>query len=183
MALVPSWQDSPESWDKLKLGDDWLPGPVRVSIQKIDSGLDVRKAPKSNRAALVDQGYNPVRASIQVTIGFDPINSSWPSASDQFKSWQRIFDKIRPKRVQKRSALSVSHPQFSMVGISQVYVMSVSGLEGTGPGIRTVTIDVVEKAKVLPASTGTVGVLKPKGSTSLSTLNKADNPAQNETGP
>lgn len=183
MATIPSWQDEPSIWDRLRLGEDYLPGPVRVSVQRVDSGLDVRKAPKTNRAALVDQGYNPIRGSISFPIGFSPIDDSWASPSEQFKKWLSILDKIRPKRAQKRTALSIVHPQFQLVGVTSVYVTSVSGLEGEGPGIRTVTIEVVEKAPITSASTGTVGTTKPKGSTSLSSLSNASNPAATETGP
>lgn len=180
---VQSWQQSPSTWDKLRLGNDWLPGPVDVDIPDIDSGLDVRKAPKTNRSQLVDQGYNPVVSTITMTIGFEPIGPDWSSAADQFKAWQRIFEKIRPKRAQKRVALSISHPQYALAGISTVYVKSVSGLKGKGPGIRTVTIKVYEQAPIVPATAGITTVGKPKGSTDVTTLGKATNPAATGTGP
>lgn len=183
MATVPSWQTRPSAWDKLLLGTDWLPGPVQVDIQEISSGLDIRKAPKTNRAVLVDQGYNPVKATITLTIGFNPIGPDWPSAVDQFALWQGILGRIRPKRAQKQVAITVSHPQFQIVGVSKVFVVAVSGLMGRGPGVRTVTIRVVEQAPVVPAAAGSVQVAQPKGSTSISTLKKAPDPATNETGP
>lgn len=180
---VQSWQQSPSTWDKLRLGNDWLPGPVEVDIPDIDSGLDIRKAPKTNRAQLVDQGYNLVVATVTMTIGFDPIGPDWYSSADQFKAWQAILAKIRPKRAQTRVALSVSHPQFSLAGISTVYVKSVSGLKGRGPGVRTVTIKLVEQAPISAASAGITAVGKPKGSTDIATLSKASNPAVTSTGP
>jgi hypothetical protein len=188
MATVPSWQAQPEAWDKLRLGNDWLPGPVKVTLaQDISSGLDVRKAPKTNRAALVDQGYNPVKAVIEFSIGFEPIDPGWPSAADQFKLWQGIFERIRPKRAQKRVALTISHPMFVMCGVNSVYVESVSLPIGEGPGLRTLRITVIEVGPIVSAAsvgaTGTVAVAKPKGSTALSSLNRAPNPAVSSTGP
>lgn len=183
MAAIPSWQTQPTVWDKLLLGTRWLPGPVQVEMQEISSGLDVRKAPKSNRAVLVDQGYNPVKATIIMTIGFTPIGPDWASAEDQFLQWQEVLAQIRPKRAQKQVALTISHPQFQLVGVSKVFVVSVGGLEGKGPGIRTVRIRVVEQAPVVPAAAGAVGVAQPKGSTSISTLRRAPDPAATDTGP
>lgn len=180
---VPSWQTQPTVWDRVQLGADWLPGRCRVMVEDISSGLDVRKAPKSNRAALVDQGYNPVKATIEMTIGFNPIGADWPSASEQFVRWQAILGKIRPRRAGKRVALAVSHPQFEMAGVGKVFVTAVSGLVGDGPGVRTVTIRVIEQAPIVAASAGTVTAAKPKGSTSLSTLQRAPNPAATDAGP
>lgn len=180
---VPSWQQAPTVWDKLKLGNDWLPGPVEVDVPDIDSGLDVRKAPKTNRAQLVDQGYNLVTVTVTMTIGFESLCPDWSSASDQFKQWQAILERIRPKRAQKRVSLSVSHPQLVLAGISAVYVRSVSGLKGSGPGVRTVTLKLVEQAPISAASPGTTVVGKPKGSVDLATLNKAANPAATQTKP
>lgn len=172
MATVLSWQVEPSTWDRLRLGNDWLPGPVTVDMPDIDSGLDVRKAPKTNRSQLVDQGYNTIISTIEMTIGFDPVDAGWSSADDQFTIWQRIFAKIRPKRAQKRVALTISHPIFNMAGVSTVYVKSVSGLKGKGPGVRTVTIKVYEQAPIVSASAGVTAVGPPKGAPSISSLSK-----------
>lgn len=184
---VPSWQTSPEVWDRLKLGDDWLPGPVTVAIKEVSSGLDVRKAPKSNRSVLVDQGYEPIRASIKMTIGFDPSSSEWSSAEEQFKLWQKIFEKLRPKRAQKRNAITVAHPALAMVGVSRVYVDSISGLVGDGPGIRTVQISLIEQAPVVASSSfgggGAVAAGPMKAAPPISTLSKAPSPSKTSTGP
>ena len=79
--------------------------------------------------------------------------------------------------------MTISHPQFSLAGISTVYVKSVSGLKGKGPGLRTVVIKVVEQAPISSAAAGVTAVGKPKGSTNIATLGNASNPAVTQVDP
>lgn len=184
---TPSWQSQPDTWDRMKLGDDWLPGPVEVTIKDVSSGLDVRKAPKSNRATLVDQGYEPIKVTVKLTIGFNPSSSAWPSALEQFSQWLKINEKLRPKRAQKRNALTVSHPQLAIFGVSRVFVDSISGLSGSGPGSREITISLIEQAPVVSSASfggsGAVQAGPAKAAPPISTLSKAPSPAKTATKP
>ena len=181
---IPSWQQAPSAWDRVKLGLDWLPGPCNVTISGYVTGLDIRKAPKTDRAALVDQGDEPVQGTIELTIGFESYTSPYGTPSQQWESWLTIFEKIRPKKGSKNQALAISHPQFQMAGITQVYIKSISGLKGNGPGVRRISIDVVELAPILkPVASGTVGAAQKVKVPGLSTLTKAPDPATGNAGP
>lgn len=185
MASIPSWQTQPDIWNRLQLGDDQLPGPVKVTLAApLKSGLDVRKAPKTSKAQLVDQGYELSRFRVTLTYGVDPVDNSWPSAADQISRWFGIVERIRPRKSQARNALSVSHPLCQLCGVSKVYVESLDPCIGEGPGSRTAVIELMEYDKIHPVSSGTVGgTAKPKGSTSLVALDAAPNPATNNSGP
>lgn len=183
MAGIPSWQSQPSAWDRVVLDGQVLPGLGRVVPKGAGSGLDVRKAPKSHYSALVDQGYEPCKGTLELTVGFEGTSSGYGSAEDQWTALATFIEKVRPKRAQKRHAFAVSHPHFKLFGISRVYVTRVGPLEGEGPGTRTIKIDWVEYARVVAADAGDVSALKPKVNVALSSLERAPKPSATKTGP
>lgn len=166
-ASVAFWGDDPGVWDACFVNGVQLPGICRVTVKR-PSRLDVRKPPKFHKAVLVDQGQAPASGTIEMVLGFNSTGSQpYGTAADQWNTWLAILDSIFGRKAKTRDAFSVSHPEFQLAGISKVYLEDPGSLEGSGPGVRKITIPWYEEGKIYPAETGTgtggsVGVVKPK---------------------
>lgn len=185
MASIPLWQDEPGTWDVVVLNGVALPGVARVTTDGASSGLDVRTAPKSHYATLVDQGYRAARGTIDLVLGFEGTSAGYGSAADQWSRWLTVLETIRPRKAATRNAFTVSHPALKMLGISKVYITRVGPPEGEGPGVRRVRIDWVEYGRVVSADAGSVGLARPRQDVSISSLDKAkkERPSTSETMP
>jgi hypothetical protein len=87
------WEDSPDLWDSLYLGESPLPGIARVNATH-GRKLDSKSAPGSNGARIVDKGYQPAKVEIVLRM--------W--RREQLEAWQRLAPTLTYRREPPRSA-------------------------------------------------------------------------------
>lgn len=181
---IPSWLESPETWDTCVLNNRVVPGVVRVRFTA-KSGLSVRKPPKGHYAAIVDQGHPPMTGELIVKFGFEGTAQGYGSAEKQIQLWFELMDEIYPQRRNTRSAYPITHPALASVGVSRVFITDASSPEGEGPKPRTATLKWLEYGNVTSAAAGEVsaGPAQPIGSVDITTLDTVPSPAATESGP
>lgn len=81
------WEDSPDLWDAVYLGDAPLPGVARITANH-GRKLDSKSAPGSNGARIIDKGYQP--AKVEITLRM------WKR--EQLEAWQRIAPTLTYRR-------------------------------------------------------------------------------------
>jgi hypothetical protein len=86
------WEDSPDLWDSLYLGESPLPGIARVTATH-GRKLDSKSAPGSNGARIVDKGYQPARVEIVLRM--------W--RREQLEAWQRLAPTLTYRREPPRA--------------------------------------------------------------------------------
>lgn len=93
MVAAPFWDDAPDPWDVLIIGEHTLPGITTVSGE-IGRKVDVRSPPGGDGARVRDRGYEP--ATIEVE------NQCW--RADQLRDLQPILEALNPRRVDATGA-------------------------------------------------------------------------------
>lgn len=91
------WEDSPDLWDAVYLGDAPLPGVARITANH-GRKLDSKSAPGSNGARIIDKGYQP--AKVEITLRM------WKR--EQLEAWQRIAPTLTYRREPPRAAAGAS---------------------------------------------------------------------------
>lgn len=81
------WDDSPDLWDTVVLGDEQLPGIARVRATH-GRKLDAKSAAGSNGARIVDKGYEAAKVEITLKI--------W--TKEQLETWFRIAPTLTYRR-------------------------------------------------------------------------------------
>lgn len=112
----PSWIEDPDAWDRVQIGDFYLPG--LCTVMGLESGIDVdvKKTKGKDGATSEDNGIDPAKFDIEVHLIDD----------EDFRSWLSIFPKINPRRPgAARQPLEVVHPEPNLLGISQIIVKNI----------------------------------------------------------
>jgi hypothetical protein len=131
----PEWETDPELWESVGLGGEFLPGICTVEDAKASSRIDKRKPRGRHGARLVGTGDNIAEFRITMTI--------W--TREQHEAWKDLFPKINPRRANAGDAIDIVHAGLAEIGITSVYIKSVSALVPGGfHGSRTATIQVIE---------------------------------------
>ncbi len=157
MPTIPFWIDSPAAWDQVIVAGVALPGRSRAKA-KAGRKIDVRNVRGRDGARTRDGGYTPAQITIEVEVWED----------DQLQALLPRLEQLQPRRGSTaRQPLQVAHPSLAAIGISQVYVESISAPE-LSSGILKTTITCVEWTEAPPAS---------RANTTTTT------PASNEGGP
>jgi hypothetical protein len=81
------WDESPDLWDTVYLAGDAMPGVASVSASH-GRKLDVKSAPGSNGARIVDKGYEPAKVEITLKL--------W--TKEQLMAWYRIAPTLTYRR-------------------------------------------------------------------------------------
>lgn len=125
-------------WDTALLGGRRVPGVVTVTA-KTARKIDVKTSPGTDGATITDQGYEPAKPVIEVL--------TW--TGEQWIDLQALLDYVAPKPgkgfKKPPPALSLVHPGANAIGVSQVYVTSVSTNDAASPlGARKTTIECIQ---------------------------------------
>lgn len=141
MTTVPFWVDAPRAWDQVVIAGQALPGK---SIAKAKTGrkIDVRNVRGRDGARTRDGGYTPANITIEIYV-WEP---------EQLEELSPRLDQLQPRRGSTaRQPFQISYPSLAMVGISQVYIESISAPE-LDRGMLKTTITCVEWTEAPPAS-------------------------------
>ncbi len=135
---LPWWGGADaDAWDTITINGYAIVGKVTVTGQGPRKKLDVRSAPGSDGARLVDKGYEPAELDIRFAW--------WTEQHVDDYRW--LVGQAHPRRPGQRVALDVAYPSLAALGITRVVVKSLSPLEPEGtPGVMMCTLAVIEHA-------------------------------------
>lgn len=141
MGSIPFWGgsgdssgDSAQEWNTIFLGEDVLPGSAQFTSVRKARGIDVQKSKGTDGATLKDEGFEPGRVSIEVTL--------WEPG--HWDEWQRIRPKIDPQKAGGlRTPLDISAPETDEAGITQVYVQEIEQAPPRG-GKKVYRLDCIQ---------------------------------------
>ena len=137
-------------WDTCTLGGRQLPGIVRCEGEP-GRKWDVKTGPGTDGATITDQGFEPAKPTITVTI--------WTPA--QWLELQDILAALvpRPGKSATKSppAVPITHPALNAVGIDKVLILSVASLKpGSVRGTMEQSIKCIQWLKPKKAIVGPV---------------------------
>lgn len=155
MPSAPFWGgDTIEesAWNFCWLGEDLLPGIVEVTCPKTRS-VDVKKQKGTDGAELEDTGYEPAKVTIKLKI----------TDAEQWEAWLAVLPKIDPQKPGGlRQPLAILHPEPNSMGVTTVYVTTISGDPPTARSGKTITIECLQWFPA-PKATKTSKTPKTKG--------------------
>ena len=143
------WNEEPDLWDTLNLGDrDW-PGFAKVAITRGNKWDDK----KAKGVHSMDRNFSGAEAA-KVTITL----AIWTSA--HYAQLVELLPLVEPDPTSTKKeppALNLTHPQATLRKVSMVTIDKVEGLNDQDRDVRTMTIAATEYHKPLPAPTGKAG--------------------------
>jgi len=154
---TPWWRDpanlsaEQNAWDTVVLGGVILPGLARVEVTKGPARkTDTRSAAGSNGARLREKGLELVEATITLTL--------WTEA--HWQEWERhsVALSRRVRTGLRRTAMDIAHPKLAALECFAVYVAEPGGLKDVKPGIKEVSIRVIQ---YLPPTNNTSRAVDP----------------------
>jgi hypothetical protein len=131
MGSIAHPEDS-DAWDQVTLGPVKLPGIWTVEGEATLE-LEVKKTRGKDGARFRDNGYDPAELTL---VGRMIERSDW-------NTMQSALKQIHPRLGKPRNPLTLEHPAAAYLGVTTVYVKSVSTPRMEG-GILTLEIDVLE---------------------------------------
>lgn len=133
MAQIPHWDQDPTEWNTLVIGKFRMPGVWEIDFP-CRRDLDVKKAKGKDGARFKDQGYEPSKIDMVGRL----------TTADDLQELNRILPNIHPKKKgAKRDTFAVSHPSFTLLGISSVYITELRSPK-LERGILSITIRALE---------------------------------------
>jgi hypothetical protein len=112
------WNDG--SWDRCILGDDALPGIVRVTV---DTSRDVQQvvSPGVDAPSLKDQGFRGATVSIEWEVWSEQGGRDLSKLNEA----QRILAKLSPRRPGGvKEPVAIVHPATALAGVTHIYSAS-----------------------------------------------------------
>lgn len=133
MPAAPFWQDDYDSWDRVSIAGQLMPGLAMVTGD-ISRKLDVKSVRGRDGARVKDGGYQPGKISIEIRI----------NTREDFDALQPRLDAINPRqRGTARTPVDIAHPSLVLLGISSVYIEKI-GAPKLDKDTLTVKIDALE---------------------------------------
>lgn len=115
MPTIPDWFESSDAWDRVIIGGRALPG-----LSKADATagrkIDVKSVRGKDGARLRDGGYTPAKVTVECIV--------WESAD--LGALSEALERLQPRGGASRAPVQIAHPALAAIGISQVYVESIS---------------------------------------------------------
>ena len=136
---LPHWEDIPEYWDRLQIGDWVMPGVWTVDFS-LRREIDVKKAASTDGASLKDKGYHPPLLTLRGKL---VERSDWARL-------QEIMPALHPKRKGgKREPYRIVHPKTLLVGITSIYIHEIDAIS-LDNGVLTLELRAYELDKPKP---------------------------------
>jgi hypothetical protein len=131
---IEYWGTDSESWDRLTIGKDVLPGLWTVGYS-LEREIDIKKAGGVDGARFKDKGYKPTEITLTGRM----------STVDEWLRLQELFPTIHPKRKGSgRSTFAIGHPVTRLAGIQFVYIHKIDAPELSQGGMLTIVITCLE---------------------------------------
>jgi len=136
---LPYWddRDDPLAWDTLWLGDEMWPGLAEISGAGVSRKIDVKKSKNTDGATIKDEGYQPAKLTITITI----------YSLRQYDELKRLLPMVHPKRKGGvRAPLEISHVQANLLGITQIYIDKIAPPKkpDRGKGLMVLSMSAIE---------------------------------------
>lgn len=136
---LPYWdrRDWADAWDTLVLGADIWPGIAEISGAGVSRKLDIKQSIGTDGATMKDEGYQPARLTISITI----------YSEAQWLRLQELLPKVHPRKPGgSRTPLEIYHPQSSLLGITQIYIdkIGIPKKPSAGDGLCVLEMSAVE---------------------------------------
>jgi hypothetical protein len=134
MTSVPHGEDT--DWDRIKLGEDFLPGVWRCE-GSLGRNMDVKATKGKDGAVIKDEGYE--NAKITLTGQF--------VSRDDLRALEVALKAVHPRRKgATRDPLPINHPALTAIGVTAVYITSIA-VPQLYNGIYEVAIETIEYLK------------------------------------
>jgi hypothetical protein len=131
----PSWIDDPDAWDRVQIGDIFLPGICTVLGLETGIDVDIKKTKGKDGATSEDNGIDPAEFDIEVHL----------VDADDWRAWLLVFPKINPRRPgAARQPQEIMHPEPNSLGISQITITKVRAAPPSPRGGKKYVIHVQE---------------------------------------
>jgi hypothetical protein len=136
---IPHWddRDDPLVWDTLFLAGEIWPGVCEISGAGVSRKIDVKKSKGSDGATIKDEGYQPAKLTIRLTI----------YSENDWQLLQALLPSIHPKRKGGvRTPLEISNPQANLLGITQIYIdkIGIPKKPTSGDGLCVLDMSAIE---------------------------------------
>jgi len=123
----------PLLWHRMTIDGMPVPGVVNVRGGH-ERREDVLEVPGQDGAEVTHLGFAGAEFFVEVTM--------WTDA--HAAAWQRLYQRIRPKKGEAARAVSVLHPALQQAGVRQLYVRRITVPEHAGHGIWKAELELVE---------------------------------------
>lgn len=152
MGAQPFWDGleggtADQTWQTFWLDEEPMPGVARVKGD-LTRKLEVKKTKGKDGANIKDNGYQPSKFTVELTI--------WNN--DQWQSFQDMLPRIHPrKKGGVRDPFKVAYPSLTLVGIHQAILESIKLPVPGDDFIATVEMAFIEKEAPAEVKTGGKG--------------------------
>lgn len=134
---IPHWDDEPDAWDRLALGNIVMPGVWDIDFA-CERRIDAKKAKGKNGGKFTDLGLENAVIELNGKI----------ATRAHLRDLQAIIETIHPRnRGKELKTYQLRHPKATFLGIGLVYITKVNAprLEN---GIFSITINAIEYVAV-----------------------------------
>lgn len=115
---VAHWADGTDLWDRARIGDNDLPGVVKISGIKRAQKIDVKTAKGKNTTKVTLNGYDPAKFDMNIRL----------VTSDDKDAWDGLRETLEPSPTKERpTPYNVDHPALKMRGIGALIIESIDG--------------------------------------------------------
>lgn len=150
---IPSWIDSPFTWDTIIVGGQEFPGLATVDAGR-EYTCDKKQSAGADSVTLTGLGHMPAEVKITLRI--------WNTG--QWNELQTRIAQLLPKpHKSKPQAVDVSHPALALYGIRSLYFTKIHGPRHTSVK-HVMEVDLIG-TEYLPVKTGENVTSTQKGST------------------
>jgi hypothetical protein len=132
---VPFWGNEPQLYDQILIGPSLFQyTPVDVSGE-VGFKLDVKPAPGRDGAHETNQGYDPAKLEVSLSLYME----------EHLRAWEALLQVIRPRPGKIQSTpVEIFHPLIQMYGLLRFHVPKIPILKRDGPGSYAARLQCVE---------------------------------------
>jgi hypothetical protein len=140
---VPFWGTDPILYDQILIGPSrFLYTPVEVNGE-VGFKLDVKPAPGTDGAYETNQGYEPAKLEVSLSLYLE----------EHLRAWEELLKVIRPlPGKQKSEPVNIVHPLLDLYGLRRFRVPKIPLLKRDGPqsyGARLQCVEHFDQPKAM----------------------------------
>lgn len=115
MPTIPNWFEQSDAWDAVVIQGFPLPG-LSTATATTGRKIDVRSVRGKDGARIRDGGYQPAKIEVECIV--------WDTNDLQVLS--EAIEALQPRGGTARTPIQIQHPALAAIGISQVYVETIT---------------------------------------------------------
>jgi hypothetical protein len=136
LSELPHWEDEPDIWDTVHLGDMTLPGIATLTIER-GRKADKKAAKGKQKATVTVQGYEA--ADVKITLRL--------LSREDLRALNELLPRIEPipdkGTATEADAYDLAHPVAAMRGVNSILVLKIDG-PTLQDGIMSITFTCIE---------------------------------------